>query len=143
MNLRLQKIIALPLCLIFLIGMAIAGNGNILCIGDNGRVKFETLCLPCCDEAEKSYEADEPNELQNEHDECCDCSDVELDYPRWSKRIQTINSDYFDGFVTALDTDAQLSLISAFNTNSQIIKFHLAFGQSPPSYTISTTVFRC
>ena len=136
MNLRFQKIIALPMCLIFLIGMAFAGYSNILCISDNGHIKFKTFCLPCCGETEKICEADVPGESSN-------CSDIEPDCPLWPKRIQNIDSNHLANFISSFNTDAHLSLISAENDNSRIIMFHLAYGQSPPSYSIATTVLRC
>ena len=143
MILRLQKITAWLICLIFLIGIIFAGDSNVLCISDNGLFKFEISCLPYCGDAEKTCETDVSGELQNESNDGSDCSDVELDGPLWSKRNQHIDSKHLADFVSAFNQDTHLSLISSKNDNSRIIKFHLAFGQSPPSYSITTTVLRC
>lgn len=137
MNLGFQKIIAYPICLIFLIGMVFTGDSNILCISDTGHIKFETFCLPCCGEANL------PDEQQYEPEESSNCSDIELDCPLWSKRIQNIDPDHSTNFISLFNTDAHLVLISMDSGNSQIARFHLAFGQSPPSYSMAMTVLRC
>lgn len=137
MNSWLRKIIVWPMCLIFLIGMIFAGDSNVLCIGDNGHIKFETFCLPCCDEA------DVPGEIQNEPGDCSDCSHVELSGPLWSKRIQNIDPYHLTNQVSVFATNAHFDPISIENTDSRINKFYLVYGQSPPSYSIATTVLRC
>ena len=143
MNLLLQKILAWPICLIFLIGMIFAGDNNVLCIGDNGHVKFATFCLPCCGEAEEVCNVDIPDDLHNEHSDCSGSSHVELNGPLWSRRIQKTDSNQFGQFASELTINAYLSLIYPENGSSRIIKFYLAYGQSPPSYSITTTVLRC
>lgn len=143
MNFRPQKIIIWPMCLIFLIGITFAGDRNVLCIGDNGLVKFEALCLPCCGEAEKTGEADLPGKLHNESDEYSNCSDIDLYGLLWSKRFQKTDSNQLGQFASEPTINAHLNLTSAKNDSSRIIKFYLAFGQSPLSYFITTIVFRC
>lgn len=143
MNSGLRKIIVWPMCLIFLIGMIFAGNSKVLCIGDNGHIKFETFYLPCCGEAEEICEINIPDDLHTEHSHCSNCSHVELNGPLWSKRIQKTDSNQLGQFASKLTINAYLSPISMENDSSRIIKFYLAYSQSPPSYSITTTVLRC
>ena len=146
MNLRLLKILAWPICLIFLIGIIFAGNNNILCMGDNGSVLVETFCPPCCDQAEKTCKGNMPDELHNEPCEYSNCSDVEINGPFWSKRIQITDSNQLNAFASKLTISTYFSPISIGEDNLQILKYYLAYGQSPPIYSIislSTTVFRC
>jgi hypothetical protein len=143
MFLGTYKIVAWPICIFFMLGLVFAGSGQVLCIGDNGHIEIETYCLPSCGEAEKSCEIDLPEEPHNEHSECSNCSDIELNDPLWSSRIQNDNLYDYVNFPPAHFTDGHLGLISAYKNNSQVTKFHLAFGQSPPTYFITITVLHC
>ncbi|MCP4703719.1 MAG: hypothetical protein GY865_03840 [candidate division Zixibacteria bacterium] len=146
MNLRHTKIITWMVCLTFLVGVAFAGNGNILCIDDKGYVEFESFCVSCCDEAEENCGANFANEIHTESEGCSDCSDIEINGPLWSKRIQTIDTNQLRDFASKLTINTYFSPLSIGEHCSQIQKFYLAYGQSPPEYSIvflSTTVVRC
>lgn len=145
MNLRYQKIIAWPICLIFMIGMVFAGTGNILCVGENGQIKFETICLPYCGEVETDCVDDCHIEIQNEAGENSDCSDVELDGPLRSNRIQNLGPEFLNELfpLFTVTTTANIGSVYTDNDNLQNIIYFLASGQSPPSNSISTTVLRC
>ena len=146
MNLRIQKILAWPICLILLVGIIAAGNNYVLCINNDGDVKFETLCLPCCGEAENSCEVKLPNELQDELGDCYPCSDVEFDGSLWSRRIQNDYSNYLTNLTLAFNADGHLSPGFSEKSNLPILKFYPAYGQSPPYFSmalITTTVVRC
>jgi len=145
----LQKIIVLPICLIFLIGTIFTGNSSVLCFGDTGQIKFEIACLPGCGEIEQPDESAGSCELDEvPHSGCSgcsdDCSDVEYNNSLWSKRVQNNHIKLLaNNYNLALDADFPISKISFGNSNPQITKFHLAYGQSPPASVISTAVLRC
>ena len=113
MNLKLQKILVWPICLIFLIGIVLAGNYNVLCIDDKGYGKFETFCIPCCDETEKNCESVHAKESHDESDACSNCSDIEIDGQFWVKRIQTTGSDQFYKFVSEQTIETYICLVPA------------------------------
>ena len=143
MNLRLQKIVAWLMCLIFLIVLTFSGTGYVLCVGDAGHIEFKTTGRPCCGKTKEICEVNVSDDFHSEHSDCSNCSDVELVGQLWSKRIRKTDSNQLDLFASALTIDALFSLISTENGNSRITGFHLAYGQSPPSYSIATTVLRC
>lgn len=146
MNLRLQKILTWPICLILLVGTIAAGNSTVLCIDDNGLVKFKTLCITFCGYADERCKDNLLGERQDEFTNCSHCSDVELDGPLRSNRIQRTDSYRLGQFAPELAISACPGLVSIENGSSRIKIFYLLYGQSPPSYSIislSTTVFRC
>ncbi len=146
MNLRHTKIITWMVCLSFLVGVVFAGNGNILCIDDKGYVEFEVFCVSCCDEVEENCVANFANEIHTESDGCSSCSDIEINGPLWSKRIQTVDFNQLQELALKLNISFDYSSMSIEEYISQIQKYYLAYGQSPPEYSIvflSTTVVRC
>ncbi len=143
MNNKLQKILAWPICLIILVGMTIVGDSNVLCIADDGQILFETICLPCCGEAENSCEAALLGEQHGELADCSPCLDIELDSPLWTNRIEQTDFDWLGQISFELPINACANQISSKNSNSQHIKFYLAYGQSPPTFSITTTILRC
>jgi len=143
MNLRIQKIAAWPVCLIFLVALCFGGTGYVLCIGDDGHIEFKTFCFPTCGEAKEVCEADALNDLHHEHSDRSSCTDIELNGPLWSLRTQKTASNQLGQFTSAPTIDALFDIISTGNSNSQTAKFHLVYGQSPPSYSITAIVLRC
>ncbi len=112
-------------------------------MGEDGHFEVETICLPCCDNEENVCQTDVSEDGYEEHSDCSNSSHVELDYSLWSGRVQNLNfghSTYLDLNIIA-NTDFSFTFIR--NGGSQITKSHLAFGQSPPSYSIETAVLRC
>jgi hypothetical protein len=65
---------------------AIAGGTGVICVGDDGRIALEAVCLPCCDEGEKVCALTNSDDDGHEHADCVDCSDLPLDGPRWSQQ---------------------------------------------------------
>ncbi len=143
MNNKLQKILAWPFCLIFLIGMTLVGASKVICITDNGHILFETICLPCCGEGENSCEATFPGEQHNDLADCSPCLNVELDSPLWSSRIENTDFVWLGHISLELSVNAYSSLVSTENGGSRNIKFYLAYGQSPSTYSITATILRC
>jgi len=131
------------ICLIFLIGAAFGGTGYVLCIGDDGHVEFETYCPPGCSEAAEIRESDKSNDLEHEHSDCSNCSDVEIDNPSWSQRAQKTDSYRLSQSPPAHSNNTDFSQISEEIYNSPINKFYRIYGQSPPSDLIAKTVLRC
>ena len=135
-----------PICLILLVGTIAGGNSAILCIGDSGLVEFKTLCLPIYCDAGESCDDGLLGERQDELADCSHCSDLELDGPLRSNRIQRTDSYQLAQFALELAINAHSDQLSIENGNSRIKILYLLYGQSPPTYSIysvSTTVFRC
>ncbi|MCP4582227.1 MAG: hypothetical protein GY839_11480 [candidate division Zixibacteria bacterium] len=143
MKLGFLKITAWSMCLIFIVGLSLSGTGYVLCIGDNGHIEFETSCMNCRGEAAEICKVNVSDDAQCDHSDCTNCSDVEIEDLFWSKRIQKTDSDLPGQFIPIPTIDTIISLISIENGDSRITKFHLAYGQSPPSYTTAITVLRC
>ncbi len=143
MNLWIQKIIIWQLCLFLFVGFIFVGNGYVLCIGEDGHIEFETECLPCCKGTDNVCKLDVSNDLHDEHDDCTNCSDLTLDEPLWSRRFQRIIFIQSVKSFTAPTFHNAINFASTEESNSQVDKFLLTFGQSPLSASIATTILRC
>ena len=143
MNLWIQKIIVWPLCLFLFVGFIFVVNGYVLCIGEDGHIEFETECLPCCKGTDNVCKLDVSNDLHDEHGDCTNCSDLALDGLLWSRRFQKISFIQSVKSFTAPAYNIVIIFTSNIDDNSKTVKFHLIYGQSPPSLSIATTVLRC
>ncbi len=146
MNLLIKKISAWTLCLIFLLGITFAGNRNVLCIGEDGRIEFETICLPCCGESDKVCDlvttVDHHGE-QGEHSECSNCYDLDLNGSQWIKRNRTTDDYNITKLISTPLIESKIYSISTFDDIKNPNQYNLFFGQSPPSASLSTIVLRC
>lgn len=140
---RIRKIVIWPLCFLFLAGFIATGDSKILCIGDDGHLEIETICLPCCGDEDKDCETEKSNDKHEEHGDCSNCSDVELDNSLWLKRVHNINLNHSMNHESNVIANIDYNFTLICNSNSQIIKFHLAYSQSPPSYSVETVILRC
>ena len=132
-----------PICLIFLLSLILFGNGQVLCVGEDGHIEIETYCLPCCGEAEDTCELDLPEDLHDEHNGCSDCSDFEINSPIWSSRVNHIEAGNFDHSKTLCSMDSNYGGDST-QINISKTDFLIYFsGQGPPSDIGITTVLRC
>ncbi|MCK5125613.1 MAG: hypothetical protein KAR42_05105 [candidate division Zixibacteria bacterium] len=131
------------LSLIILVGISSGGTSCILCIGDDGHVEFETICLPACGDTNDFCALEVVDEVPHEHSDCSNCSDVELDGSLWLKPIQKNDPNQLILFASTLTIDGAICPLSWGNNNSQITKCYLEYGQSPPSCSIATTIIRC
>jgi hypothetical protein len=140
---RNRKIIVWPLGLLFFIGLAVSGQGQILCIGGDGHIEFELYCLPCCGEVEETCQIEPPDDLHNKHSECSGCSDLELDRTLWRNRARIVIVDNLT--VSTLLRHAIIQVDQFFEDNSNQIAaiYNLAFSQCPSSLPITTAILRC
>ena len=92
MKLTKKNIIAWTLCLSLLVGVSSSAFSDVLCIGDDGHVEYETICLPCCTDDSDSCDNETTEEQHAEHNECSNCSDVEIDNHLWTKRFHKIET---------------------------------------------------
>ena len=77
--------------MVFMTGVSFSGYFDVLCIGDDGHLELETHCMSNCSDTEKNCENILPDDNNEEHSECSNCSDIELDQIHWSKRQQKVN----------------------------------------------------
>lgn len=143
MKLKMYKTIVWPLCLILFIGFIFVGHNDVLCISEDGHMKFETECLPCCTETDDICKLDEPNNLQEKHIACFHCSDLTMDGTLWLKRLTKTSlqqSDKSDLVLTFKD-NLILTPISniAFKENNSLLSFY----KSPQSLSIAVTIILC
>jgi len=143
MVLRITKIIAWPLCLIFLIGLTFSGYSDVLCISEDGQMELETLSLPCCDETGDFCEYNTSEEQHNKHNNCSSCLDVEHNNPLWTKRPQKTDFSQLIKLTFASSIDAVYSLTSIAQNNLRIIEYSQLYNQNPPSLFLTTTILRC
>ena len=133
-----RKSMLWPLCLVFLAGLCFGGPRYILCVGDHGHTEFETICLPSCSEATDGCGAQTTDDCRDEHDDCSNCSDLELDGPLWSKRPTRVAKPDLG---TAMPVTA-LSLFMA-DFDSALSMSHLSHDHGPPLGSKAPTVLRC
>jgi hypothetical protein len=141
MNKWSKKYLAWPMCLLFIVGLAVGSNGSILCIGDNGHTNIESICQPCCGEAEDSCDLAESNSNHDHHDECDNCTDRPL-----------FQDPLLSRSISRLDIDGKISLghliYQAFNLNSQTLSSSILIPKTDSDISFekagqSTTVLRC
>ena len=144
MKLQICKIIVWPLSLILFVGFLFVGHNDILCIGEDGRMKFETECLPCCNETEDICNIKTLHDFHDEHEDSSDCSDLTMDGALWSKRLTKINllkteiANSVPTFINNLNLTSDNNITLQDNST-----FLLTFYKSPQSFSIATTILRC
>jgi hypothetical protein len=138
MNEHLRKSLPLPLCLIFLAGLIFGSPGYVLCMGEDGRMEFETICLPSGGGGgEAVCEIGPSPDCHHDHDACSDCSDLELDGPFRSQRSGVTAAPVM---VPAICGTGFSVLAASFETAPAAS--HLVHNQGPPAW-LATTVLRC
>ena len=128
------------ICLLFFVATTFGATGYVLCIGDDGHIEFETLCLPASCETAEDCELGVSENAHDEHSGCSDCTDVDSNKPLLSKRIQRIDFNEASQSTLTSAICTCLNQISAKNNDSYKNQNSLAYGLSPPSNSISTTV---
>jgi|GEM_PF-3719231 len=81
----IRKLVAWPLCLLLGFGLYVSSSSQVLCLGDSGHVKIETVHLNTCCDTECSTPA--PEREDSDHN-CAGCSDIPLDSPRLWQRFR-------------------------------------------------------
>jgi hypothetical protein len=148
MNLYIKKITSWFIGCIFLVGLTFVWNGNVLCIGEDGHIEIETNCIPCCSDTDKACKeelciTDESENHHEEHNDCNNCFDLELDGTTWLKRFQITNFNYNFKLTSLSIIDSASYYVKTYLDYSNIYKNKSLFGQNPPNVSITTTVVRC
>jgi hypothetical protein len=136
-----EKIMIWALCVLFLTGLTFGGTGFILCIGSNGHIEYEAIYNTCC--GDEICDIDISDNPDTGHNDCSDCSDIELDSLLISKVVRNDYSDHLVQFVSVLITDNIPSSYSTLNCNSHIIKYCELYGINLPSFSGIITTLRC
>ena len=135
----ISKITTWSVALFFIAGIGISSLGDVLCISDNGHIKVESFCNPCCEETTINCQLLAVDIAHEHHDDCSDCDDFSLESPKLLKR---------DSYQT-LNFSIALSHIKFIDSNQNILRyFQLSHINSLPnfkqnSFKISTTVLIC
>ncbi len=137
MNKTLRTFLPLPLCLAFLAALCFGAPGSVLCIGDCGHMELETICLPpCC--GSDVCEAKADHECDDDHDECSNCSDLDIDGPFWSKRYTRTAKPV----PTSAGAVAALIVLPSGST-PVVTSSRLSHDHGPPLGAKAPTILRC
>ena len=142
MNLWIKKIIVWSLCLSLLIGVTFSGYSDVLCIGSDGQLELETLCLPCTD-TEDTCEYNISDAQHEEHSNCIDCLDIKLTNSLWTKRSQKTDFGKSIKLTLASAAFATCSLTMIEQNNSCLTKYSKLYIDNPCSSFLTTTVILC
>lgn len=67
-----------PLCLFFVAGLVLGGYGSVLCVGDDGLLKVESVCQPCFNDAGEVCSSEPAGSGHEHQNDCLNCSDLPL-----------------------------------------------------------------
>jgi len=140
-NMQIRKHISWPLSLLFIAGLFLGSYGRVLCVGDEGHVKVESVCQPCCSDPEIESSLAHKNAGHDFHNDCGDCTDLPLDQNTLSYRLVTqktdigsVNVDCFPEFIASVGD--QTTLVATAPTK-------VGPGSPATELSISTTVLLC
>jgi len=75
---------------VFLLSSSVSASAGVLCLGDDGDVKVETICSPQIEQTDDDCCGS--NELEHSHEgECEDCCDVVIAVSALHKRMKSID----------------------------------------------------
>ncbi len=141
MKLKFENNLSLPAILFFIALFTFGSIGDVICIGDDGHLKVESSCQPCCSEIVDSILLITSTNLHDYHDNCYNCSDLELDGSVWNRQ-STVSLNHY----TLLQPVSLLSVDNVVKNNSKYTdKTHTYISpvQNQISVVISTTVLIC
>jgi len=87
MNLMDNRYLTWLVCLIFSSGIGINSITGVVCVGDDGHVKYESLCQPCCSGSATDCTLDEKQGEPDHHGCCGNCTDLSFFQDPLLKRI--------------------------------------------------------
>jgi hypothetical protein len=138
---RMRKYTTWPVVLLFLAGLALSSPGNILCVGDGGRLRVELISDPCCGESESDKGLSPAGLDRSSHERCVYCTDLPLEQvslkhrPAVEKSIIGLTElDFITAVITSVSDQSTEAL-----AKPSIADFE------PPSarFSLSTTVLLC
>ena len=143
MKIQTHKIMVWLLCLSLFIGFIFVGNSDVLCVGEDGHIEFETECLPCCRVIDDVCRVDVLKDLHDKHDDCTNCLDLVLDGPFWSRRYTKINLFQPVKLLTVPTFENTFILAATDNNDLQVNISFLTFCKCPQYTFIAATILRC
>lgn len=72
------KYLVWSVCLFFVAGIMLSSHGDILCLGDDGRVKIESICRPCCNDSNTTSWFKQNIPHHDHPNQCENCTDLPL-----------------------------------------------------------------
>ncbi len=143
MIVNIRTYIAWPICLLFAFGIVASGSGGVLCVGHDGHVKVEAICLPSSSGAENPCAPAVIDEVLGEYSDCVGCSDVPLDGPQWLKRSRLAANKQRVESVSAHPVNTIRILSVTESGNSYIATGRSPCCESPPTLCLATTILLC
>lgn len=140
MTVRIRKCIGWPICLLFATVIAVSGFGGVICVDEDGHVKFESICLPPLSGAEDPCSPSVFDDVPGEYCVCGDCSDVPLDSPQWLKRSrQTSNEQRIE----PVSTHPVHLAGTTESGGPRVATGRSPCCQSPPDLSLATVILLC
>lgn len=139
-NKLICNILTWPLCLLFISGLALTGHG-VLCLGDDGRLKVESACPPCCGMPEIECVLMDAEFGQNHHNNCADCTDLPLNQHTLSHAPSNRPTDVGPTILVLLSTS---NGAAADRYSRPVIDGLLACRSLQPAFShLSSSILRC
>jgi len=130
------------LCLLLTAGITLGSFGGVICLGENGHVKIESICSPDCNDSDQTCATDPAGEGADHHDDCVDCSDLPLYEPKWFKRWTATSPT-----IVAMSALPPVDAIARPHLPDYSMlmngRKNLPHSLSPPSAVLTTTIILC
>ncbi len=140
MKLILYNIFVYSFSLFLLASFSISGYTDVICLGDNGHIELETICIPSCADSDQPSYIETPT---NHHEDHAACSDVEIDTHLWSKRTQKSDSKLSEiKICTLFPTIPNTQSVINPNNNNKLFSIVLP-KQNTPLVALSTVILIC
>ena len=141
---RAKSLICWILSLVLVSGVVTGSNATILCIGADDHVEVESVCQPRCSGGENSVPATTEGLSGADHDECFECTDVEIS----QEVLQYRQSSLIGGLQTLSLSLPAFTAVSSPCDFPRIPNRSFSAGLSGPISVssgehLATTVIRC
>ena len=136
-----RKYLTWLVCLLFCLGVCLSSSAGVVCLGDDGHVKVESLCQPCCGESIDEC-ALENSESETDHHDCCgNCTDLPLfQNPLW--KHSSVEFNYDNVLMTAASANPCFHRNVLSTRNTIPLNANKAPSNKSPDL-LSTTVLVC
>ena len=138
-----NKVIVWPISILLIFGFFQFGYGDEFCICDDGYIKVESICMPCCSVDVEPCVVNNINTCQVENEESSDCSNVAIEYIfRTNRAKNNVNHKLGKSkLITQVNIATNYNLFEHYNINLSRVTNPLNINRN--ILLISTVVFIC
>ena len=128
-------------CLFLTAGIALSNFGSVVCRGDDGNVKIESLWHACCSETGTAHFLIQSTLERDHHEDCADCTDLPLLHDSLAHRyaFRILRAESY------IDHSPAVPYIPLYDKTVSV--FRRALPEMPtvsePSAVLSATVLLC